>query len=95
MTHLRYALLEDRSYNWAISFSPAGPPHGGWTTALEFRRHLDDADAPLTLFFAEDFTFVIGRLGEGSPHRAISCKPIANGLREMFTEMAAKSATTH
>jgi hypothetical protein len=77
LTHLRNALLEDRSYRW-----PAEPmTPDGWGWVLVFREVAPGKAA--ILFFSRDWKFV-GRPGGD----LLSCEPIADGLAEMLGELA-------
>jgi hypothetical protein len=81
-THLRYALLEDRSFIW--------PPHAtskNWKWLLRFRNQNRSKEA--RLFLTSDWKLVAA---DGD--KALSCEPIADGLREMFaglTEMSTEN----
>jgi hypothetical protein len=75
LTHLRNALLEDRSYKW-----PAEPlVPGSWGWVLVFRDHRGRA---AILFFARDWT----RVSTFDNH-LLSCEPIAGGLVEMLGDL--------
>lgn len=76
LTHLRNALLEDRSYQW-----PAEPlVAGSWGWVLVFRERRGQA---AILFFAKDWTCV-----STFDQDVLSCEPIAGGLAEMLGEVA-------
>jgi hypothetical protein len=80
ITHLRNALLEDRSYAW--------PPREGdqgvdWRWMIGFRD--ESRSRRIFMLFTEDCTRTA--LLE-SDENVISCQPIANGLCTMFAEFA-------
>ena len=79
LTHLRNALLEDRSYRW-----PPRPmqPVQRWPWLLSFRNERQNEAA--VLVFSPDWQYV-GRLGR---KEVVSCQPIADGLAEMLGELA-------
>jgi hypothetical protein len=86
ITHLRNALLEDRSFNWASK--TIGETEPEWV--LIFRdsetgkfMHIGIADDCRVI---TGYTLDINRVQMTQP---ISCEPIASGLREMFAELAA------
>ena len=79
MTHLRNALIEDRSFGAFGAAYEAPPPHY-WRWALEFR----DGDESATVLFPEDCGRATLQHGNGG---IASCEPIAKGLREMFAEL--------
>jgi hypothetical protein len=76
LTHLRNALLEDRSYQWPAE--PAIP--GSWGWVLVFRNERRNT---AILFFARDWKYV-----SSFDHDLLSCEPIADGLTEMLGELA-------
>jgi hypothetical protein len=98
LTHLRAALLEDRSYIWPPQPTKHGMFRGQWQWILVFRD--DQTGLSTNLVFARDWQSVtkIGR----EVHRAgksttrlfypsstiLSCKPIADGLAEMLEPLA-------
>lgn len=73
ITHLRNALLEDRSYVW-----PAGPVAGSadWRWGLKFSRAAKGEAA--VLLFTSDWTKMTDAVS------AVSCEPIAGGLATML-----------
>jgi hypothetical protein len=80
LTHLRGALLEDRSYSW-----PAHPPEPGthWSRALVFRgRSLADT---LTIALSDDFKYAL-KSYPGQEAEVVSCEPIAGGLAETIND---------
>jgi hypothetical protein len=87
LTHLRNALLEDRSFNWGAMESTGSEE---WTTALTFRN--PEAAESLVILFVDDFerALKVGP-GRGMP-RMISTQPIAAGLAETITEWSHDAA---
>ena len=85
LTHLRNALLEDRSFDW----SPPGNalPHEWRHWGLLFRE--SESTRPLVIWFSGDFRHAMTQVEIGRPAKVISCEPIAKGLGEMFSEFAA------
>jgi hypothetical protein len=88
LTHLRNALLEDRSFEW-----PPEAPNGEqqWKYSLWFRRlagqstdNTDDVD--LVIWFSNDFHWAEKVLPGAVTDRVISVQPISKGLRKMFDE---------
>jgi hypothetical protein len=79
--HLRNALLEDRSFQWRQSFG-AAPKGGGWKLVF--------SDPATGEEFAIRFTTDCGGAFDDSQpsKRSISTAPIAEGLREIFTELS-------
>jgi hypothetical protein len=91
MVHLRYALMEDRSYEWP-------DPQASIRLQMSSPRWLLTFSDPAA---REDVSIQISndcRLAElasdGSRASVISCSPIAAGLSEVFAEYAADTATT-
>jgi hypothetical protein len=87
LTHLRNALLEDRSYVW--------PPRENsqpidWRWMLQFRD--DSQSKGILILFSEDCSFTALW---GSDDDVISCQPIAKGLSTMFAEFAAHLPPAH
>jgi hypothetical protein len=88
ITHLRNALLEDRSFNWASKTIGE--------TELKWVLTFFDSETGkfMNIGIADDchvirgYTLGVNRVQVMQP---ISCEPIANGLREMFTELAPDS----
>jgi hypothetical protein len=96
LTHLRAALLDDRSYNW-----PSRPdrPSDRWKWILIFRNEQGGAGA--ILMFSPDWLYVTVHghrvhkeqgtsfqkvyVSDGS---VVSCEPIAAGLAEMLEDLA-------
>jgi hypothetical protein len=74
LTHLRNALLEDRSYRWPAQPIQPPPP---WRWAIEFA---EPSAKKATLFFSADWQHVSSSGGD----QALSCQPIANGLAKML-----------
>ena len=80
ITHLRNALLEDRSYAWPAR---AAPPDMPWRWMIFFRND----DERLRLLFSPDWKFVRRALnGE-----VLSTEPIAEGLATMLAPHAART----
>jgi len=80
LTHLRHALLEDRSFRWPVRDVPAGKE---WSHGLRFRS---GPNTPLTILFDSDFAMLTKlERGNGVP-QAISCEPISAGLEEVLRE---------
>jgi hypothetical protein len=83
LTHLRAALLEDRSYDWAA----AGPADTSWSSSLVFEVSAG-AEPRVVILFSPDFNWA-GNGSEGDPaSHAVSTNPIAKGLAKFFTEEA-------
>jgi hypothetical protein len=81
LTHLRNALLEDRSFNLGRMESTGNEE---WTTAIAFRD--PDAADSLLILFVDDFEQAL-RLGPAhAPLRMISTQPIAAGLAETIAD---------
>jgi hypothetical protein len=80
MTHLRHALLEDRSFH-SFDVPLVTPP--AWHWAIEFR----DGDDSAALLFSEDCAATT--LDGAATRPVASAAPIAAGLREVFAEFAA------
>jgi hypothetical protein len=80
LTHLRTALLEDRSYRW-----PAGsaPPEIRWAWTMTFRGASTKDDA--ILLFSADCRYI----AMFNRAEVLSAEPIAAGLRKIFAEMSA------
>ncbi|HEX2477150.1 MAG TPA: hypothetical protein VHK01_20510 [Lacipirellulaceae bacterium] len=87
ITHLRNALLEDRSFNWASK--TIGETELEWV--LTFFEPGTDL---MHIGIADDcrviggYTLGVNRVQVMQP---VSCEPIANGLRELFMELEADS----
>jgi hypothetical protein len=84
LTHLRHALLEDRSYRWPMS--PA-QPDVRWQWAMLFSDAAESEE--VVLFFTSDWSLTTTLERRG---KIISCQPIAAGLRTMIGEITAESA---
>jgi hypothetical protein len=81
LTHLRAALLEDRSFDW----SAAGPADSDWANSLVFEVS-EGAEPRAVILFSSDFQWAAnGSTGEGANH-AVSTSPIAQGLVEFFAD---------
>lgn len=85
LTHLRNALLENRSYEFdSPAFKTQFAPAPGYQ--LDFFPS-DDSGNFVRLYFASDCTWVTTADFVGSAyHDHISCRPISKGLAEMFGE---------
>lgn len=86
LTHLRNALLEDRSFDWPAHVVPA---QTAWTHGLRFR---DGSAPPLVILFSSDFGLAAACLASASASRAVSCEPIAEGLKQVFVEWSDPAA---
>jgi len=80
LTHLRYALLEDESYEWPARTNPMEVNH--WRWAIRFANQRNDED--VLLLFSEDWAEVT--TFPWTP--VVSSRPIADGLATMFAELA-------
>jgi hypothetical protein len=85
LTHLRNALLEDRSFDWPASGKALVTKP---SKLLEFRLEPDEMSPPLRLYFASNLEWVIDASPDGTKQGAVSCRPIAKGLADMFGEFA-------
>jgi hypothetical protein len=81
LTHLRNALLEDRSFDWGATESTGSEV---WTMALRF-SHTDSADS-LLILFVDDFGRALKLGRDREPDRMISTQPIAAGLAETIND---------
>jgi hypothetical protein len=91
MTHLRNALLEDRSFDWP---SPAGLPPANDDFAQHWGLSFDDPDTQqqMIIAFSADCRRA-ARVDENlQTPRVISTVPIAAGLIQMFDEMSRPTA---
>jgi hypothetical protein len=87
LTHLRNALLEDRSFIWGKMASTGDEE---WTTAIVFRE--SDERQPLAILFPPNFTLArVFGLGSDRP-RMIGTQPIAAGLAETIADWSQLSA---
>ena len=86
LTHLRHALLEDQNFTWPASDEP---PAVEWTTQLQFHAGAEADAESVTILFSLDYHWLVAAAGEGAMGPAVSCRPIATGLREMFEPLAA------
>jgi hypothetical protein len=89
LTHLRNALLEDRSFEWPASNRPLATKA---SKMLEFGFESDASSPPLRLYFSPDLCWVTDASADAGRPGAICCRPIAAGLGEMFGEFAAGPA---
>ena len=87
LTHLRNALLEDRSFIWPAQ-PITQPPR--WRWALEF----NDPGQPeqFVLALTDDFKQVVHKSNNDI---VLNCEPIAAGLREMVGELSATPSSNH
>jgi hypothetical protein len=81
LTHLRNALLEDRSYSWPAESARAD---AAWKWAMIF----SDEDESAVLLFAPGWE-AMATLER--PERILSCEPIAAGLASMLGQLAAEA----
>lgn len=81
ITHLRAALLEDRSYDWD---SPHDQPR-----LYRFCLRFTDAQRgqELSLYFDDPCEWMDCSHGDALPKTTISCRPISDGLRTIFAEL--------
>lgn len=87
MTHLRNALLEDRSFQWA-RVTDAAPKSGGWK--LEFS---DPASGQQVLILFTTDCRGAALLGQSETKlRLVSTEPIAKSLCEVFAELTSESS---
>ncbi len=84
LTHLRNALLEDRSFVWPATALQDGIE---WKSGLAFRDVAAGTSA--VLMFSSDFQHV----RNDNTDQMLCCESIAEGLREMFAEFAAAGAS--
>ena len=86
LTHLRNALLEDRSYEW-----PPDPrqPNDEWRWVLVFRDKPGQPTAALA--FSRDWKLVTHC--QNARGQVLSCEPISRGLNTMFRDPARKNGT--
>jgi hypothetical protein len=81
ITHLRTALLEDRSFVWpAHDGSPPAP------AAWQLTFIGDSSNEKASVWFTPDLNYVFHDLSPGHT-RGVSCAPISAGVLELFTEM--------
>ncbi|HEY4234349.1 MAG TPA: hypothetical protein VGM76_13035 [Lacipirellulaceae bacterium] len=81
ITHLRSALLEDRSFDWGPFVSDHDEQ---WTTAILFRE--SDESQPLTILFLPNFTRALVYRPDSDGSELIGTQPIAAGLAETINE---------
>jgi hypothetical protein len=79
-THLRNALLEDKSFRWGPP--PKNMPRAGWV--LWFQEPATDEE--VFLVFAQNANYC-ALPGEATGPRVISCEPISPGLWEIFAKL--------
>ena len=89
-THLRNALLEDRSFDWPTAGppTPIGPARWCWTLRFSdpSRRRRVDLFSPTIC----NWVCMTPR-PTANAHRVVSCEPIAAGLREMFRRIRGRT----
>ena len=83
LTHMRAALLEDRSYDW----SAAGLPDTDWSSSLVFEAS-EGAEPRVVILFSPDFQWAANGSAADPAQHAISTSPIAKGLQEFFAEQS-------
>ena len=84
LTHLRHALLEDRSFDWST-------PSDDWRLERDFvgRRALEFRGGKfegVTILFSADWRQAAALGDDQRPQRIVSTQPIAEGLATMFAE---------
>jgi hypothetical protein len=84
LLHLRNALLEDRSFDWA-SLGPKQLPKGKFLGQWELLFY-DDKDKQFNILFTADCRHAAIRADDFDPQWTISTGPIAAGLSEVFDE---------
>jgi hypothetical protein len=90
LTHLRNALLEDRNFTWPGTDEL---PPGECEWILQFRDAPGESAPPLMICYFSDCRLAMRVLANDDTRKTISCETIAAGLREMFAEMLAISAS--
>lgn len=88
LTHLRNALLEDRSFNWGETESTGSED---WTTALAFRG--PDAADSLLILFGDGFEQALKHGPGRESFRMLSTQPIAAGLAETINDWSQQPAS--
>jgi hypothetical protein len=86
ITHLRNALLEDKSFDW-LADNAAPNVEAAWR--LQFVG--DSPNEIAEVFFTADLNYTFHPVA-GHQIRGVSCAPISAGLLELFTEMTAGPA---
>jgi hypothetical protein len=86
ITHLRTALLEDKSFVWPAS-SAEPPAHSAWCLTFVGESPNDRT----WIWFTPDLNYVWRGVSD-TELRTVSCAPISSGLLELFTEMMAGPA---
>jgi hypothetical protein len=81
LTHLRNALLEDRSFTWGPFLSDHDEQ---WTTAIVFRD--GDENQPLTILFLPSFARALVYRPGSDRSQLIGTQPIAAGLAETISD---------
>ena len=81
ITHLRNALLEDRSFRWPAT-SAISPVH--WQWCLVF--HDTSVDQVVYVWFSPDLNLATHSLAAPDSPHVVSCEPITGGLAEFFAD---------
>ena len=84
LTHLRNALLEDRSFDWTKRDAPAPE---NWSNTVWELRFRDGKGVQIGVIFSNDCRFAAVRDGHSEPRNVVSTDPIAGGLRDFFNEI--------
>ncbi len=86
LTHLRTALLEDKSFEWpSVEIANCTP----WGNSTPYGWELDffgESQPHVHIYFSVDPKFAYNFIS-GRKCRRVSCAPISKGLLEVFTEM--------
>jgi hypothetical protein len=82
LTHLRNALLEDSSYDWAAS----GPPNTDWSNSLVFAA-AEGSEPRAIILFSPDYKWIANAAG-GDPgkHAVATTAEFSQGLNTFFAE---------
>ena len=84
LTHLRTALLEDRSYDWTA----AGPADSNWSSSLVFEE-TEGAEPRVVILFSPDFHWAANGSADDPAANAVATGPIlAKGLQVFFAEQS-------
>lgn len=86
ITHLRNALLEDKSFDW-LGSNEAPAVEAAWRLQFLGESPSEVAD----VYFTADLNYTFHPVA-GHRIRGVSCAPISAGLLELFTEMTAGPA---
>jgi hypothetical protein len=87
LTHLRHALLEDRSFVWPAHSLPR-QPHWHWAIGFGDQK----ASGMNVVMFTEDCKQAA--MGGPESGRVVSCEPIAKGLTTIFAELSQQKEPT-